>query len=184
MTLANWKNWKFIVLMALVGTVLTSIVTIHQKWQYIKSDILYPAFRDLVEETIEHIAPKMVHKQVTQEKMANKTGTRAEVSEYSGNKIAKEDVTKKIAQGLLFIDTLRDDKKAFEDYMTVLSDILWNQMPDTVFAGIPFKHHNGIFYFRFRGVIFDCYYKPRNRAYYLKTSYGQEIRIRLAMVQQ
>lgn len=178
--MVNLKGNKktLVVILGTIAAVLASIVTIHQKSDYIINEMLYPPFKAMVKATVMEVAPEMVHRQVTQEKMSNNLSLGSQLTkEFDCSREDLPKVIKALADQVQRLDSLDKDKAALEKYIKFLTFLAFRGMEDTISHGYELKYdsYHDVFYTYYHGFMFEVEYRRSTHKYYFETSYGNRL---------
>jgi len=129
-----------------------------------------------------------IHKQtkivLEKEKKSNKTGYRHQKAKiqnipidsllYYDNQMFIHFLESK--HTLNNLEELNIDKQSLSKYLLVLSDFIWRELEYNEYRGVKFgRSSNGLVYYKYKGFIFEAYYKGSTDSYWFKDSYGDEI---------
>lgn len=142
-------------------------------------------FADMVESKVDarftEVAMPLIDSAIAKAKLNQKNGFRGGIAVETG--IPKEEVQSRVSAVVLGyprLDSLyKVDKAAIMEYFALLSYFLYNELEDFEYKGQKMKmdENTGIHYWLYHGLIFECFKKGRPDAWFIKTSYGEEIEV-------
>lgn len=127
------------------------------------------------------VAQPLIDSAVSKVILNQNNGFRGGISVETG--FPKEEVTIRVSNLLLsypILDSMyKLDKAAVYAFFRILSHLVYNELEEFEYKGQKMRidENTGIHYWLYHGLIFECYKKGRPDAWFIKTSYDEEIQV-------